>query len=224
MPDIVVLIHTISPLIEVFDTLAAEFLPGVLVKHILDEPLLEGIRQRGGLTSTDSARMWDHIKMAESIQARAVLVTCSTLSPLLDNLRPLTSLSLVKIDETMIAAAVQAGYHLGVLATNPTALASTQSMLEAQARLSGKEITCELRLVDGAFSALLNGKAEEHDRLVKQAVLEVNTHLDGIVLAQASMARVLAEIPEHERQLPIFSSPHLALEQVRKLLFNLGWG
>jgi Asp/Glu/hydantoin racemase len=224
MPDIVVLIHTISPLIGVFDTLAAEFLPGVLVKHILDEPLLEGIRQRGGLTSTDSARMWDHIKMAESIRARAVLVTCSTLSPLLDNLRPLTSLPLVKIDEAMIAAAVQAGYHLGVLATNPTALASTQSMLEAQARLSGKEITCELRLVDGAFSALLNGAVEEHDRLVRQAVIELSTHVDVVVLAQASMARVLADISEEERRVPVLSSPQLALGQVRKLLVDLGWG
>ena len=72
--------------------------------------------------------------MAESIRARAVLVTCSTLSPLLDNLRPLTALPLVKIDEAMIAAAVQAGDHLGVLATNPTALTPTQMMLEVQAQ------------------------------------------------------------------------------------------
>jgi aspartate/glutamate racemase len=224
MPACIVLIHTISPLIGVFDQLAAEFLPGVLVKHILDEPLLEGIRQRGGLTSTDSARLWDHIKMAESIRARAILVTCSTLSPLLDNLRPLTALPLVKIDEAMIAAAVKAGKHLGVLATNPTVLATTQMMLEAQARISGKEIACDLRLVEGAFSALLKGKAEEHDRLVRQAVIELSTGVDGIVLAQASMARVLAKIPEHERSTPIFSSPHLALEQVRRLLVDLSWG
>jgi Asp/Glu/hydantoin racemase len=224
MPDIVVFIHTISPLIGVFDQLAAELLPGVLVKHILDEPLMEGIRQRGVSTSSDSARLWDHIKMAESIRARAVLVTCSTLSPLLDNLRPLTALPLVKIDEAMIAAAVQAGDRLGVLATNPTALASTQMLLEAQARKSGREIACELRLVDGAFSALLNGKTEEHDRLVRQAVLELGSGVDVVVLAQASMARVIAEIPEDERRTPIFSSPHLALKQVRELLVDLGWG
>ena len=224
MHDIVVFIHTISPLIEVFDQLDSEVLPGVLVKHILDEPLAESIRQRGGLTSSDSTRLWDHIKMAENIRARAVLVTCSTLSPLLDNLRPLTALPLVKIDEAMVSAAVQAGNHIGVLATNPTTLAPTQMMLEAQARKSGKEIACEYKLVDRAFSALLNGKAEEHDHLVRQAVIELSSRVDVVVLAQASMARVLAEIPEDERRIPIFSSPHLALEQVRKLLSGLGWG
>jgi aspartate/glutamate racemase len=224
MPDIVVFIHTISPLIGVFDQLASGFLHGVLVKHILDEPLLEGIRQRGGLTSSDSARLWDHLKMAESIRARVVLVTCSTLSPLLDNLRPLTTLPLVKINEAMIAAAVQAGDHLGVLVTNPTALAPTQMMFEAQARQSGREISYVYKLVDGAFSALLKGKADEHDHLVRQAVIELSARVDAVVLAQASMARVLAEIPEHERPVPIFSSPHLALEQVRKLLVDLGWG
>jgi hypothetical protein len=39
-----------------------------------------------------------------------------------------------------------------------------------------------------------------------------------VVLAQASMARVLDVIPEAERPVPILSSPHLALERVRELL------
>lgn len=224
MPDIVVFIHTILPLVGVFEQLASVHLPGVLVKHILDEPLAEGIRQRGGLTSSDSTRLWDHIKMAESIRARAVLVTCSTLSPLLDNLRPLTVLPLVKIDEAMIAAAVPAGNHLGVLATNSTALTSTQMMLEVQAKKSKKDIACEYKLVDGAFSALLTGRTDEHDRLIRQAVIEISTSVDVVILAQASMARVLAEIPESERRVPIFSSPHLALKQVRKFLVDLSWG
>jgi hypothetical protein len=42
--------------------------------------------------------------------------------------------------------------------------------------------------------------------------------VDVIVLAQASMARVLDVIPESERGVPILSSPHLALEQVEPYL------
>jgi Asp/Glu/hydantoin racemase len=224
MPDIVVFIHTLSPLIGLFDRLAAEIIPGVQVFHILDEPLFEGIRQRGGLTSADSARLWDHVKMAESIRARAVLVTCSTLSPLLDNLRPLTALPLVKIDEAMHTAAVLAGSRLGVLATNPATLTYAQMMLERQANLSGKNISCKVRLVEGAFLALCEGRGEEHDRLISQAVVELSTGVDVVVLAQASMARVLAILPESEWSVPVLSSPRLALEQVRKSLYELGWG
>ena len=224
MPNIVVLIHTISHLIGVFDQLAVDILPGVQLRHILDEPLAEGIRQRGGLSASDSARLWEHFKAAEGIHSRAVLVTCSTLSPLLDNLRPLTPLPLVKINEAMFIAAAQSGSHLGVLATNPTAILSAQNMVEIEARAMGREIACEFQLVDGAFAALLSGKADEHDNLIRQAVMEISRRVDGVVLAQASMARVLAEMPEDEQRVPVFSSPRLALEQVRQLLGELGWG
>jgi len=224
MSDIVVLIHTISYMIGVFDQLAVDFLPGVQLRHILDEPLAEGIYQRGGLSASDAARLWEHVKAAEGIHSRTVLVTCSTLSPLLDNLRPLTALPLVKIDEAMFAAAVQGGPRLGVLATTPTSIQSAQNMVKMQAQVLGREIACEFMLVDGAFPALLSGKVDEHDRLIRLAVREISTRVNTVVLAEASMARSLAIIPEDERLVPIFSSPRLALEQVRQLLGELGWG
>jgi hypothetical protein len=224
MPDTVVLIHTISHLIRVFDQLAANILPGVQVKHILDEPLAEGIRQRGGLSASDSARLWDHIKAAESIRARAVLVTCSILSPLLDNLSPLTALPLIKIDQAMFAAAVQSDSHLVVLGTNPSALRSAQDMANRQARDLRKEISCEFILIEGAYSALLDGRVETHDRLIQQALNDYWDSVDGIVLAQASMARVLETIPEAEGRVTVFSSPRMAMEQVKRALGELGWG
>jgi hypothetical protein len=39
-----------------------------------------------------------------------------------------------------------------------------------------------------------------------------------VVLAQASIARVLAVIPESARLAPVLSSPHLALAQIKTLL------
>jgi Asp/Glu/hydantoin racemase len=224
MSDQIVLVHTIYSLVSLFNQLTSDILPGIKVNHIVDEPLLESIRQRGGLTSSDAARVWDHVKIAEDIHARAVLVTCSTLSPVLDNLRPLTALPLVKIDEAMIEAAMQAGRRLGVLATNSLALDTIQRNLQDCITRSGKDITCEYRLVDQAFPALLNGNFEEHDRTVKKAVLDLIPTVNAVILAQASLARVLDIIPDAERPVPIISSPRLALEQVKKMLYKVGWG
>lgn len=224
MTDKIVLVHTLSALVGLFDRLASDIIPGVETKHIVDEPLLECIRLRGGLTSTDAGRLWDHIQIAEAIQARAVLFTCSTLSPLLDNLRPLTALPLVKIDEAMVARAVQAGPHLGVLATNLMALDSVRDSLQEQIIRSGKEINCEFMLVEGAYSALLNGNIDEHHNLVKRAAIELSAHVNGVILAQASMAEVAETIPDQERPVPIITSPRLALEQVKSHLKDLGWG
>jgi len=213
-----VLVHTVSPLLDVFNKLGAELLPGVQLMHVLDEPLLERVRQRGQLAPEDSARLLTHVAVAESTGADAVLVTCSTVSPCVDDVRPEASIPVMKIDEAMIAEAVARGTKIGVLATNVTTLEPTRQLLEAQADVAAKEIEVELVLVENALSALLSGDGTTHDNLVKKAALELANRMDVLVLAQATMARVLDVIPEAERPVPILSSPHLALERVRELL------
>lgn len=213
-----VLVHTVSPLLDVFDRLGAQLLPGVQLMHILDEPLLERVRLRGQLAPEDSARLQTHVAVAEEAGADAVLVTCSTISPCVDEVRPETGIRVIKIDEAMIAEAVAKGSRIGVVATNATTLEPTRQLLQAQAEVADKQIQVELALVENALPALLSGDGATHDSLVKKAVLELTRRVDVVVLAQASMARVLEKISETERLVPILSSPHLALDRVRRLL------
>jgi Asp/Glu/hydantoin racemase len=213
-----VLVHTVSPLLDVFNRLGAELLPGVQLLHVLDEPLLERVRQRGQLAPEDSARLGTHVAAAEGSGADAVLVTCSTISPCVDDVRPEANIPVIKIDEAMISRAVAMGTKIGVVATNVTTLEPTRQLLEAQAKTADKAIEIELVLVENALPALLSGDSATHDSLVKEAVLKLARRVDVVVLAQATMARVLDVIPEPERQVPILSSPHLALERVRDLI------
>ncbi|GAB4540372.1 MAG: aspartate/glutamate racemase family protein [Anaerolineae bacterium] len=213
-----VLVHTVSPLLEVFNRLGAELLPGVQLLHILDEPIIERVRQRGQLAPEDSARLGTHVAIAESSGAHAVLVTCSTISPCVDDVRPGTNIPVIKIDEAMISKAVTLGTKIGVVATNVTTLEPTRQLLEAQARSAGKDIDIELVLVENALPALLSGDGATHDKLVKEAVLKLAQRVDVVVLAQATMARVLDVIPAPERKVPILSSPHLAIERVRDII------
>jgi Asp/Glu/hydantoin racemase len=124
----------------------------------------------------------------------------------------------MKIDDAMIAEAVAGGTRIGVVATNPTTLEPTRQLLQAQAEAAEKQIDVELVLVEGALPALLSGDGATHDKLVKQAVLELSGRVDVVVLAQASMARVMEVIPEADRRVPVLSSPHLALDRVHQLL------
>jgi Asp/Glu/hydantoin racemase len=214
MGGLLVLIHTVAPLIEVFDRLTAQILAGVQVKHILDEPLLEAIRLRGRVAGEDGERLLSHARQAERIGAQAVLVTCSTTSPLVDDIQPKVSIPVFKIDQAMIEQAVHLGPRIGVIATNRTTLAPTRQMLLAQAGKTRKKIEYEERYVEGALDALLNGQAELHDRLVQQAIREVRPMVDVVVLAQASMARALENAAVAGEGAPVLSSPYLALEQI----------
>lgn len=214
MTERLVLIHTVPPLIDVFTGLVRELLPGVEVKHILDEPLLEMVRRRGHLSDSDAGRLKDHVALAEQIGARAVLVTCSTISPLVDRVRPLSSIWVEKIDEAMIVEAVKEDGRIGVLATNQTTLFPTRLMIEEQARCSVVNVKIDERLVPDALNLLLEGDGGGHDRLVIDAIADLASRVDRIILAQASMARVLAALP-NKQTVPILSSPHLALAHIQ---------
>lgn len=217
MSDLLVYVHTVPPLLSVFDKLTGELLPGARVKHILDEPLLEAVRLRGGLAEDDAHRLRGHVDEAEAIGAKAVLVTCSTISPLVDQVRPGVSVPIFKIDEAMLDSAVQSGPRIGVLATNPTTLEPTRSLLMEKAAAAGKQIQVETVLVPGALDAVMSGDGATHDRLLIAAIEEIAPRVDVIVLAQASMARVMDSIPPGSVNKPVLSSPHLALERLQTL-------
>jgi Asp/Glu/hydantoin racemase len=135
-----------------------------------------------------------------------------------DEIRGRVCLPIVKIDEAMLAEAVRLGNRIGIVATNPTTLEPTQRSLLAQAATRGRGIEVELVLVEGALTALLQGHGRTHDRMVSEAVLKLAERVDVVALAQASMARVLAVIPEGASPVPVLSSPHLALTQIRALM------
>lgn len=214
----VALIHTVPPLVAVFDQLAAELLPGVTLMHVLDEPLLERILRRGCLAAEDSIRLLEHARLAEQAGARAVLVTCSTVSPCVEDLHSAVGIPVLRIDEMMMKRAVATGGRIGVLATNETTLQPTRQMLLAEAERCGKNVEVELLLVKDALPSLLKGDGSTHDRLLRDAVQTMAGRVDVIVLAQASMARVLEVLPSDERSVPVLSSPHLALGILREML------
>ena len=91
-----VLIHTVSPLIEVFNKLCPRILPDVQVVHVLDEPLLKMIQQRGELARPDVTRLQSHVAIARKIGVKAVLVTCSTISPLVDKVRKISAMPILQ--------------------------------------------------------------------------------------------------------------------------------
>jgi aspartate/glutamate racemase len=221
MQPTLVLVHTVPPLVSVFQTLVTELLPGVRLFHILDEPMVERVKRRGGLADEDGVRLAQHVEAAAAIGADVVLVTCSTISPVVDMIRSSAAIRVLKIDEAMIREAVSLGRRVGVIATAATTLGPTRDLMVAEAARQGKEVTPELVLVEGAIAALFAGDGESHDRLVAEAALDLAARSDVVVLAQASMARALAAMPEEQRPAPILSSPHLALAQVKQMLADL---
>lgn len=151
MEKLLVCLHTVQPLLKVFDQLCAEILPGIKVMHILDEPLLLRVNKRGQLDAEDAQRLQAHRELAEQTGAVAVLVTCSSVSPCVDEVCKLPGIPIYKIDEAMIHHAVTLGKRIGVVATAETTLEPTRKLLTTEAERQNKQIQTELALVPNAL-------------------------------------------------------------------------
>ncbi len=212
-------VHTMPALVGLFTDLAREVLAGdVEVWHIADEVLLKAVLTAGGLTPFVYRRVAEHAMAAEQAGADAVQLTCSSISPCADVAQALVNIPVLKVDEPMVDQALSLGRRIGVAATVPTTLRPTSELVRARAAALGREVEVEAMLCEGAYMALRAGDLETHDRLVRATVLELSSRNDVVVLAQASMARVVEALAPAERSVPILSSPRLAVEWAKAVL------
>lgn len=212
------LIHTSATLVPVFAALCKERLPGVATFNIVDDSLVRAIGAKGALTADIARRVAAYIQSAESGGADHILVTCSSIGPAVEAAAPFCAVPVLRVDQPMADRAVQTGRRIGVIATLPTTLHPTSDLVRRRAALAGREIALTARLCEGAFEALMAGDAVTHDAKVAAALRELAGAVDVILLAQASMARVVDSLPEAERRIPILASPPLAIEHLATLV------
>jgi Asp/Glu/hydantoin racemase len=218
MSKTLALIHTSPVLVPAFSSLCAKFLPGEPVFHMVDESLIKNTIAAGSLQKTTVRRLVAHIDSAAQAGAGVVLVTCSSIGEGVRVARELFDFPILRIDEPMAERAVEVGQRIGVLATLQTTLAPTVRLLEDTAAARGWHREVVSCLCEGAFDAVLAGDIATHDRLVRAKLAELAGTVDVVVLAQASMARVVAELPPEERRIPILSSPELAISRAAEVM------
>jgi len=185
---------------------------------MVDESLIQDTIRSGALRKITIRRLVDQIASAEASGANAVLVTCSSIGPGVTLAQQLFDLPVLRIDEAMAEAAVRQANRIGVLATLSTTLNPTAALLREKAAAAGRTIELQECLCADAFPAVLAGDVETHDRLLRKALTEELNGVDLIVLAQASMARVVESLPEGALRSPVLSSPALAVKRAREVL------
>lgn len=218
MPARIALIHTSPSMIPVFKGLVEELLAGVDLFNVVDESLLCDIIREGKCPPATARRLVGHVLAATDAGATHVLVTCSSMGHAVDAARGLCPAVVLRVDDPMAREAVRRGSTIGVIATLPSTLHPTAELIRSIAATEGKSVQILTRVVEGAFAAVVGGRGAEHDALVSAALEEMTGQADVIVLAQASMARVVESLPPSGRSKPILSSPRMAVEHLAKLL------
>lgn len=212
------LVHTSATLVPVFAQLAKAKLPEVEVFNIVDDSLVKGIVASGGLTAQISRRVASYLESAELAGADHILVTCSSIGPAVEAAAKQMAVPVLRVDQPMADKAVQSATRIGVIATLRTTLEPTADLVRRRAERVGKAIELTSRLCEGAFEALMSGVPARHDEMVARALKELSQQVEVIVLAQASMARVVDGLAEADRHVPVLASPELAMDYLATVL------
>jgi Asp/Glu/hydantoin racemase len=215
------LIHTSPTLTPIFGALCARHMPETAIFHMVDESLIADTIREGHLRRVTMRRLLRMIESAAMAGADAVMVTCSSIGSGADIGQQLFDLPVIRVDEAMAEAAVRMGRRIGVMATLRTTLEPTIALLREKAAFAGIEIEIVDALCDGAFEAVLAGDTATHDRILGDALRNDMKGVDVVILAQASMARVVKAMPDGTLSVPVLSSPELAVKSARAIMAGL---
>jgi len=219
---IITMIHTVFPIVDNLKAIFAKKLgnQSVTIYNIVDDSILPRIVAAGGLSSGIISTVYQHISSAEKMGSDLILVTCSSISEVVDIVSPLVSVPVIKIDDAMTDDAVKIADTLGVVATIKTTLNPTINQLKKKMSKAEKEVKIVPVLCSDAYKALINeNNPEKHDLLLYKAIEEIIESVDAIVLAQASMARLLPKLKKLTNK-PILTSTESGIERVINILYQ----
>jgi Asp/Glu/hydantoin racemase len=218
MTNTIAFIHTSPSMIPIFQSLGKELLAGASTFNMVDESLLCDIIREGKLPPITARRLVGHVISAEQAGANFIMVTCSSMGRAVEASRTMCAATVLRVDEAMAKKAVNAGKRIGVIATLPSTLEPTVALIKSVSSKDGKSVEVISEVVNGAFQAVMSGDGAKHDALVGEALRKLAPKVDVIVLAQASMARVVDGLKPEDKTVPILSSPRLAVEDLARMI------
>ncbi|WP_135554114.1 aspartate/glutamate racemase family protein [Paenibacillus cymbidii] len=211
------ILHTTPVTVDPLKRLAAELLPGCDVINFVDDSILPQLAANGGDIGAVEPRLVQYAKFAAEAGADVILNACSSVGELAAKEQAAVAVPVVRIDEAMAREAVRIGARIGVAATLPTTLAPTLKLLRETAAQAGKAAELVPLLAEEAYRLLIAGDAAGHDRTLAEALERLAADVDVVVLAQASMARVVDTLPAAQRG-RFLSSPRLGMLSVKAVL------
>ncbi|APE44129.1 hypothetical protein BOO69_12500 [Sulfitobacter alexandrii] len=205
----IICLHTARVHVATFAALFGEAGFAGTVDHVVRPGLLARARASGaGAVRADLDRTVDDMAGAD-----AVLCTCSTLGPLIDDLAR-TDPRLVRIDRPMMTRAATLGGAALVVICLDSTRAATLDLLHDIAAQKDVDLRAEPLLCAEAWPLFEAGRTDDFARALAAKVrhkVAQRQDLRSVVLAQASMMGAqdhLADIG-----LPVLSSPPLAVDR-----------
>jgi glutamate racemase len=190
------LIHSTRLVVDPVHQVVASQCPDAEIINIVDEGILKVLFKLGEIDARITDWLGRLVDSAVGTGADMAVLSCSSLSPAVNDVRKKVSIPFLKIDEPMAEQAVRTTDRIGLVATNHTTPKPSTMLIEEVAQRFGKKVTVVPRVQADAFLKLNDGDMDGHDNVVVKAVEELLQETDVVILAQISIARVKDKMDE----------------------------
>ncbi len=217
MPPRIALIHAVTVAIDPVQEAFRHLWPEARCTNLLDDSLSPDREADGILTPAMAARIAMLAQYSADCGAAAVLFTCSAFGAAIDQAAARLPLPVLKPNEAMFEAALDAGDRIGMLATFAPAVDGMEvEFRELAGRLGRSAASIRTVCVPDAMAALRSGDAAAHNRLLAEAAGTIGT-CDAIMLAHFSTSRA-EEAVRTAVSIRVLSSPAAAVAKLKRLL------
>lgn len=195
-----------------------EIIPEVTVVHHVDDTIqnLNFLQEPGHIPKVNLYKFATYAFMLQQAGADLIVLACSTFNIAVETARPLIDIPLLQIDRPMMDLAVKQGSRIGLLATVPTTVPSSERLLHSAATEAGRKIKVQTVLCSAAFEEIKNGNTEQHNLLLMEEIEKLSKEVDAIVLAQVSMSALEPFLSD--TAVPVFNSGRTGFEKAREIL------
>ncbi len=216
MSQRIVMIHA-TPLAvaPINDTFAKQW-PEAEISNLLDDALTLDRAKVTEITPRLIRRIHSLVDYAVSIDAAAVLFTCSAFGRAIDECASQQTLPVLKPNEAMFEAALAYGDNIVMLATFGPAVAGMEAEFRELTAANQSQAVMSAVVVAGARDALNAGDVALHNELIVAAARQ-HQQADALVLAHFSM-EVAFEDVQAAVTCPVLSSPQAAVAKLKRLM------
>jgi aspartate/glutamate racemase len=198
-----------------------EIIPEVTVVHHVDDTIQNSnfVCPPGVIPKENYFKFASYAYYLEKAGVDMILLACSTFNRAVEHARPMINVPMLQIDRPMMDLAVLEGKRIGLLATVPTTVPSSERLLKLAADEAGKEIEISTVLCSKAFEEIKKGNVDRHNELLLIEIEKLSASVDAIVMAQVSMSAL--EPMLKNTRVPVFNSGRTGFNRVREILESL---
>ena len=210
----VALIHAVTVAMDPVQDAFRRLWPEALCTNLLDDALSLDRERDGVLTAAMTARIGTLADYAAGAGADGILFTCSAFGAAIEQAAARLPIPVLKPNEAMFEAALDAGNEIGMLATFAPAVDGMEEEFRELARARGRgAATIRTLCVPEAMAALRGGDAATHNGLLAQAA-PVFAGCDAVLLAHFSTSRAEQAVSAAINR-PVQTSPAVAVRKLR---------